>query len=102
MTGSVFGWALRALRRKHHLPQTELAARAATDQRYISELETGFKTGPTEQMIFRLAIALKANLREADLLRIARGFQPLTSDWQDLTVDELPSLLRDLEKGNLG
>jgi transcriptional regulator with XRE-family HTH domain len=79
-----------------------LAGRAGTNQRYISELETGFKGGPTERMIFRLAIGLQASLWETDLLRIARGLKPLTSDWQDLTAAEVLSLLPDLEKGNLG
>ena len=86
MTDNVLGRVLRALRRKADLSQTELADRAATNQRYISELESGFKTGPTERMIFRVAISLKLDLWEADLLRIARGFEPLTSDWQDLTA----------------
>jgi len=83
------------------LSQTELAGRAGANQRYISELETGFKRGPTEQMIFRLAIGLQASLWEADLLRIAQGFKPLTSDWQEMTAAEVLRLLPDLEKGNL-
>ena len=96
---SLFGRTLRTLRKAHKKSQTEVATRAVTDQKYISELETGFKTGPTEQMIFRLAIAIHAELWEVDLLRIARGLEPLDPDWRGLDAADVEKLLEDLEKG---
>lgn len=97
-----FGKVLRTMRQRKRVSQTVLADRANTNQRYISELETGFKTGPSEHMIFRLAIGLGADLWEADLLRMARGFEPLAPDWRDLRADDIRKLLEDYEKGDLG
>jgi transcriptional regulator with XRE-family HTH domain len=102
MTGLEFGRALRELRKRHRKSQLRLALAAGTNQRYISELETGVKNGPTEQIIFRLGIAMHAGLWEVDLLRITRGFRPLAPDWQDLSESDILGLLEDLEKGNLG
>ena len=99
MAFTAFGRALRALRVKHGLSQTQLAHRAATDQSNISLYENGVNTHPSQVMVYRLYAALyEEDLIEADLLRTAAGHAPLVPHWRVLTQLEMIKLIQDLEK----
>ena len=69
MSTPALGTVLRALREKRGLSLRELGQLAEVDHAYIHRLETGAKESPSDDVIGRLARALKAERREAQLLR---------------------------------
>jgi transcriptional regulator with XRE-family HTH domain len=69
-----FGGLLRYWRTNKGLTQLDLANRAASTTRYISFLETG-RSRPGENMVLRLADALKVPVRERNDLLVAAGYQ---------------------------
>ena len=68
MADSALGYLLRELRAERGLNLRELGQLADVDHAYIQRLETGTKTSPSEEVLGRLARALKAPKREAEML----------------------------------
>jgi HTH-type transcriptional regulator, competence development regulator len=64
-----FGFLLQRLREGRRLSLRELGQLADIDHAYIYRLETGDKESPSEEVVSKLARALKADKREADMLR---------------------------------
>lgn len=64
-----FGVLLRTLREERGLSPRELARLTEIDHAYIYRLETGEKESPSDEVLTKLARALKAGKREADMLR---------------------------------
>jgi HTH-type transcriptional regulator, competence development regulator len=69
MAQPAFGFLLQRLREQRGLSLRELAQLAGIDHAYIYRLETGDKESPSEEVLTKLARALKAGKREADMLR---------------------------------
>jgi len=61
------------LREKRGLSLRELGQLAEVDHAYIHRLETGAKEAPSEEVLGRLARALKAEKRETHILRYLAG-----------------------------
>ena len=77
------GFLLQHLRERRGLSLRELGQLAQTDHAYIYRLERGEKGAPSEDVLLRLIRALKAERREADMLRFLAA-HPETA--QDLVV----------------
>ena len=77
------GFLLQHLRKRRGLSLRELGQLAQTDHAYIYRLERGEKGAPSEDVLLRLIRALKAERREADMLRFLAA-HPETA--QDLVV----------------
>src|SRR5216683_1200073 len=69
MPQTALGVTLQFLREQRGLSLRELARLSETDHAYIYRLETGDKESPSEEVLTKLARALKAGKREADMLR---------------------------------
>jgi HTH-type transcriptional regulator, competence development regulator len=65
---SALGVLLRFLREQRGLSLRELGRLAEVDHAYVHRLETGSKESPSAAVIGRLAKALKAGKREANIL----------------------------------
>jgi transcriptional regulator with XRE-family HTH domain len=63
------GLLLRSLRDARGLSLRELAQLAGIDHAYVHRLETGDKEAPSPDVLSRLIRALKAEKREAEMLR---------------------------------
>lgn len=68
MDGSTLGLLLRSLREKRDLSLRELGRLAEVDHAYIHRLETGDRELPSHEVLGKLAKALKAGKREANML----------------------------------
>ena len=73
------GFLLRLLRERRGLSLRELGQLAQTDHAYIYRLEQGEKGAPSEDVLHRLIRALKADRREAEMLRFLAA-HPETAD----------------------
>lgn len=73
------GFLLRLLRERRGLSLRELGQIAQTDHAYIYRLEQGEKGAPSEDVLVRLIRALKADRREAEMLRFLAA-HPETAD----------------------
>ena len=80
------GFLLQHLRARRGLSLRELGQLAQTDHAYIYRLEQGEKGAPSEDVLLRLIRALKAERREAEMLRFLAA-HPETA--QDLVVEVL-------------
>ena len=80
------GFLLRLLRERRGLSLRELGQLAQTDHAYIYRLEQGEKGAPSEDVLIRLIRALKADRREAEMLRFLAA-HPETAD--DLVAEAL-------------
>ena len=80
------GFLLRLLRERRGLSLRELGQLAQTDHAYIYRLEQGEKGAPSEDVLLRLIRALKADRREAEMLRFLAA-HPETAD--DLVAEVL-------------
>jgi transcriptional regulator with XRE-family HTH domain len=69
VSAQALGSVLRALREKRGLSLRELGQLAEVDHAYVHRLETGAKESPSEEVLGKLARALKAEKREAQILR---------------------------------
>lgn len=69
MAQSALGFLLRYLREQRGLSLRELAQLADIDHAYIYRLETGAKEAPSGEVLTKLIKALKAQKREAEMLR---------------------------------
>jgi transcriptional regulator with XRE-family HTH domain len=69
MAETAFGFLLQSLREERGLSLRELALLADIDHAYIYRLETGAKESPSDEVLSKLIRALKAQRREADMLR---------------------------------
>ncbi len=69
MSAPALGSVLRALREKRRLSLRELGHLAEVDHAYIHRLETGAKESPSEEVLGKVARALKADKRETQILR---------------------------------
>jgi transcriptional regulator with XRE-family HTH domain len=90
-----FGARLRWWRERRRLSQLELAGAAGTSQRHLSFLESG-RTGPSREMVLRLASALEVPLRQRNALLLAAGFAPAWRE-SDLSAPELAQVDRALD-----
>ncbi len=63
LVGTCFGKVLRRYRRNARLSQESLAAEADVERKYVQLLEKGTST-PSLEIFFRLARALKTDIRE--------------------------------------
>lgn len=90
-----FGTRLRWWRARRGLSQLALAGEAAVSQRHLSFLESG-RTGPSQEMVLRLAAALDLPLRQQNALLLAAGFAPY---WREsaLGARELDQINRTLD-----
>lgn len=71
---SPFSSVLLALRQRHDLRQSELAAMLGCDQSYISALEVGLKGPPAEQFVQSLIDTLQLESNEGqELLRASQA-----------------------------
>lgn len=68
MPDTALGILLRDLRRERALNLRELAQLAGVDHAYIQRLETGTKSSPSDEVLGKLAKALRAPKREAEML----------------------------------
>ena len=80
------GFLLQLLRERRGLSLRELGQLAQTDHAYIYRLEQGEKGAPSEDVLLRLIRALKADRREAEMLRFLAA-HPDTAD--DLVAEAL-------------
>lgn len=71
MPHTALGVTLQFLREQRGLSLRELARLSETDHAYIYRLETGDKESPSEEVLTKLARALKVDKREADILKFA-------------------------------
>ena len=78
------GFLLRHLRERRGLSLRELGQLAYTDHAYIYRLEQGEKGAPSEDVLLRLIRALKAQRREAEMLRFLAAYPETV---QDLVVE---------------
>jgi HTH-type transcriptional regulator, competence development regulator len=69
MGAPALGLLLRSLRDERGLSLRELAQLAGIDHAYVHRLETGDKESPSEEVQSKLIRALKAEKREAAMLR---------------------------------
>ena len=69
MPQTALGFLLQALREERRLSLRELTQLTGIDHAYIYRLEIGAKESPSEDVILKLARALKAPKRETDMLR---------------------------------
>jgi len=86
MGTNALGFLLQHLRERRGLSLRELGQLAQTDHAYIYRLEQGEKGAPSEDVLLRLIRALKAERREAEMLRFLAA-HPETA--QDLVVEVL-------------
>jgi transcriptional regulator with XRE-family HTH domain len=86
-SASSFGQRLRWWRARRGLSQLDLAGAADSSQRHLSFLESG-RTGPSRDMVLRLAAALDIPLRQQNALLLAAGFAPAWRE-SDLAAPEL-------------
>jgi len=96
MAASAFGVFLRKLRENRGLSLRELSQLAGIDHAYIYRLETGAKESPSAEVLAKLARALKATKRDADMLRylaenpnVSVGLAEYAIEDQTVTLDEL-------------
>src|SRR5262245_38584564 len=82
-----FGARLRWWRERRGLSQLDFAGAAGTSQRHLSFLESG-RTGPSQEMVLRLAAALDLPLRQQNALLLAAGYAPIWRE-SDLSAPEL-------------
>ena len=71
-----FGEHLRAWRQRRRLSQFDLAQEADISTRHLSFVETG-RSGPSREMVLRLAERLNIPLRERNTLLVAAGYAPM-------------------------
>lgn len=71
-----FGAILRQWRRRRAMSQLALATDAEISQRHLSFLESG-RSGPSREMVLRLAEQLDVPLRERNMMLSAAGFAPV-------------------------
>ena len=83
---NALGFLLQHLRQRRGLSLRELGQLADTDHAYIYRLEQGEKGAPSEDVLVRLIRALKAERREAEMLRFLAA-HPETA--QDLVLEVL-------------
>ena len=69
MPQSALGFLLRDLRDERKLSLREAAQLADVDHAYVYRLETGDKESPSDEVLTKLARALKAPRRETEMLR---------------------------------
>jgi transcriptional regulator with XRE-family HTH domain len=69
MAHAALGVLLRSLRDERRLSLRELAQLADIDHAYVYRLETGGKESPSEEVLAKLIRALKADKRDAAMLR---------------------------------
>jgi len=69
MNKNALGFLLQHLREQRGLSLRELGQLANTDHAYIHRLEQGEKVAPSDDVLVRLIRALKADRREAKMLR---------------------------------
>lgn len=69
MPDSALGYLLADLRKERDLTLREAAQLAEVDHAYVYRLETGAKESPSDQVLSKLAKALRAPKREAEMLR---------------------------------
>lgn len=97
-----FRRALRECRRRRHLSQLDLAARAGTTQRHLSFIESGRST-PGRDLVVRLAESLGLPLRERNELLLAAGYAPAypESSLADPALAPVRSAIDHILKGHL-
>jgi transcriptional regulator with XRE-family HTH domain len=69
MSNTGLGAALRKLRDRRTLSVREVAKLSDVDHAYVHRLETGEKTKPSPELIGKLLKALKANERDASIVK---------------------------------
>lgn len=74
------GFLLQHLREQRRMSLRELSQLADIDHAYIHRLERGEKGSPSEDVLLRLIRALKAERREADMLRFLAAHPETTRD----------------------
>jgi HTH-type transcriptional regulator, competence development regulator len=95
VSAPALGSVLRALREKRGLSLRELGQLAEVDHAYIHRLETGAKESPSEEVLSKLARALRAEKRETQILRYLAdhpetdaGLAAHVLNDQDITFEE--------------
>lgn len=78
MPDSALGFLLREMRSERGLTLRETAQLADVDHAYVQRLETGVKVSPSDDVLGKLAKALKAPKREAEMLSYLAKNQDIT------------------------
>ncbi|MGA0602968.1 helix-turn-helix domain-containing protein [Caulobacter sp. KR2-114] len=81
MPESALGRWLKALR--GDLSLRDLAQRSEVDHAYIYRLETGAKESPSDEVISKLATALRPSTRDGEILRFLAGHPNVDADLAD-------------------
>jgi transcriptional regulator with XRE-family HTH domain len=68
MPDTALGFLLRDLRKERALNLREVAQLADVDHAYIQRMETGAKSSPSDEVLAKLAKALRAPKRETEML----------------------------------
>jgi XRE family transcriptional regulator of biofilm formation len=93
----MIGKNISTIRKQRGLTLSELAVRTGISKSYLSNIERNLKQNPSIQVIEKIALVLKVDLKI--LLKIAADAEKkqLESEWLDLT-DELRKTGMDKEK----
>ena len=95
------GFLLKLLRERRGLSLRELGQLAQTDHAYIHRLEQGVKDAPSADVLLRLVRALKADRREAEMLRFLAA-HPETADDLVAEVMKDPTVTYDVFAATAG
>jgi transcriptional regulator with XRE-family HTH domain len=88
MGAPALGFLLRSLRDERGLSLRELAQLAGIDHAYVHRLETGDKEAPSEEVLTKLIRALKAEKREAAMLRFLAQHRDTDADLISLVLKD--------------
>ena len=88
MRDSALGFLLRELRKRRGLTLREVAQLADIDHAYLQRLEIGEKTSPSDEVIGRLARALKASKRETQMLHFLARYADMRSSIVEFVLDD--------------
>jgi transcriptional regulator with XRE-family HTH domain len=91
MSDTGLGASLRKLRERRTLSVREVAKLADIDHAYIHRLESGEKTSPSQELIGKLLKALKANERDAAIVRWLVDHADANSELVEFVLDN-PSI----------
>ena len=95
------GFLLKLLRERRGLSLRELGQLAQTDHAYVHRLEQGVKDAPSADVLLRLIRALKADRREAEMLRFLAA-HPETADDLVAEVMKDPTVTYDVFAATAG
>jgi len=107
MPETALGILLKRMRENRKLSLRELAQLTEVDHAYIYRLETGAKESPSDEVLTKLARALKPGRREADILHYVASHPTTDPRWVEfcirdstVTYNEFASVAGAVYRGN--